>query len=89
MHTMTNTTAPAATRTPRHAGTREWWITARAHVNARPAHKGAHGIYRATVTRPLCAVESRAAALVKRARRAVAVLVAAAPTPAPRYALAA
>lgn len=58
----------AASTNGKHAGNREWWITARAIVNAG-APRGRHGIYRATVTRPHCIVEPRRRAITRRIRR--------------------
>lgn len=54
-----------------HVKDTETWIKARAFQKRNPHHKGRHGIYRATVTRPRSPQETRLGAI--RSRVAVAI----------------
>lgn len=63
-----------------HAANTESWIHARAFQKRNPHHKGRHGTYRATVTRPRSPQETGLGATLRR----VAVAIGARPLP--RYA---
>lgn len=63
MHNNQATTAAA----PRHAGHREWWIEARAHLNRYGQSRGKHGVRHGNPAQP----ETRTHARVARIARAL------------------
>lgn len=54
-----------------HKLNEEAWIKARAFQKRNPNHKGRHGTYRATVTRPRSPQETRVGALLSRVAVAI------------------